>query len=272
MLKNYTLTRKLLFERLDLKIEREIVNILGVKIDVIDLKGLLQRLEIFINSGGKFRIMYFNINSANIAKNDDEYKEILNSADLVYCDGFGIAIGAKLLGNPPLFRMTGADWIYDLCSFCGEKYFSLYFLGGEPGVSKKAKEKLLKYYPNLKISGTFHGYFNEEEAYRVLEEINFNSPDILLVGMGTPKQEKWINRNFDRINVPVIWSVGALFDFVSGKIPRGPRWMVGNGFEWFFRLVVEPRRLWRRYILGNPIFFFRILIQRCSKIFYYNNK
>lgn len=255
-----------------MNIKRQIVTILGVKVDVIDLKDLLQRLEIYISSGKKFRIMYFNINSANIAKKDNEYKGILNSADLVYCDGFGIAIGVKLLGNTPIYRMTGADWIYDLCKFCEERYFSLYFLGGEPGVSEKAKEKLLKYYPKLKISGTFHGYFNEEETYKVLEEINFNSPDILLVGLGTPKQEKWVNKNFDRINVPVIWSVGALFDFVSGKVPRGPRWMVDNGFEWLFRLIVEPRRLCRRYVLGNPIFFFRILKQRWGKNFYCNKE
>src|SRR5205807_8341367 len=106
-----------------------------------------------------------------------------------------------------------------------------------------------------------HGYFamGSHHDDRVVEHINSCRPDILLVGMGTPKQELWVQRHADRLNVDVVWTVGALFDFVSGRVPRAPGWLADNGLEWIFRLAVEPRRMWRRYLLGNPIFLSRVL-------------
>jgi N-acetylglucosaminyldiphosphoundecaprenol N-acetyl-beta-D-mannosaminyltransferase len=111
-------------------------------------------------------------------------------------------------------------------------------------------------YPGLQIVGTLPGYGAGAGA---VAEINGSSADILLVGMGTPTQEKWIVRYGDQLDAPVIWAVGALFDFVSGKLPRGPRWMTDHGLEWLCRLAAEPRKLWRRYLIGNPLFLLRIM-------------
>lgn len=218
----------------------------------------------FVESGSRFRVMYANVHVLNTAYRDPELRRILNRADLVYCDGAGIKLGAKLLGQYMPERMTGADWIYSLCAVCQEQGFSLYFLGGEPGVAARAAARLADQYPALKIVGTHHGHYchNGTENDAVVSKIKALHPDILLVGFGTPLQEKWIDQNFERLNIPVVWAVGALVDFVTGKKPRAPRWMLDHGLEWLYRLWAEPKRLWKRYIVGNPLFIWRVLMQR----------
>ena len=133
-----------------------------------------------------------------------------------------------------------------------------------PGASAEAATELKRWYPSLKITGTHHGYFEQGSPHeqRVLEHINEHQPDILLVGMGTPQQEVWVERHFDEVDAKVVWTVGALFEYVSGRIKRAPHWMSDNGLEWIFRLAVEPRRMWRRYLLGNPAFLYRVLEER----------
>jgi N-acetylglucosaminyldiphosphoundecaprenol N-acetyl-beta-D-mannosaminyltransferase len=127
-------------------------------------------------------------------------------------------------------------------------------------VAHGAAQQLKKTYPELDVVGSHHGYFEAGSAHddRVVEDINARRPSILLVGMGTPKQELWVQRNADRLDVDVLWTVGALFDVVSGKVPRAPGWLADNGLEWIFRLAIEPGRMWRRYLLGNPVFIHRV--------------
>jgi N-acetylglucosaminyldiphosphoundecaprenol N-acetyl-beta-D-mannosaminyltransferase len=127
-------------------------------------------------------------------------------------------------------------------------------------VARQACARLVQTYPRLGVVGTHHGYFEPGSDHddRVVEDINARSPSILLVGMGTPKQELWVQRNAERLNVDVLWTVGALFDVVSGKVPRAPGWLADNGLEWIFRLAIEPGRMWRRYLLGNPVFIHRV--------------
>ena len=182
----------------------------------------------------------------------------------MYCDGEGVRLAARLLGHHLSQRMTGADWIYDLCAVCQAQGFSLYFLGGGQGIAAQAAQKLHQQYPRLQVVGAHHGYFDHvgSENDRVVVQINALSPDILLVGFGTPAQEKWIGRNAERLNVPVLWAVGALVDFVAGEVPRAPRWMLDHGLEWLFRFLVEPRRMFGRYLIGNPLFILRVLRQR----------
>ena len=242
--------------------QRDFITLLGIKIDRLDLEGLMKRINKFLKSSQRFKVMYVNIHCMNAAFKDSEYKKIINSADLVYCDGAGVVIGASILGLNLPGRMTGADWIYDLCKICTEKEYSVYLLGGETGIAEDAGNKLVSKFPNLRIVGTFNGHFEESYNNQVIEKINLTRPDIVLVGMGSPKQEKWINENFGKLNAKIVWGIGALMDFVTGKVSRAPKWMLDNGLEWLYRLIVEPRRLWRRYVLGNPLFFFRILKER----------
>jgi N-acetylglucosaminyldiphosphoundecaprenol N-acetyl-beta-D-mannosaminyltransferase len=152
--------------------------------------------------------------------------------------------------------MTGADWIHDLSRLAIREGLRLYLLGGVPGVAEEAAAALTIRHPGLQISGTASGY---DAGGATVAAINATAPDVLLVGMGTPTQEKWIARYRSDLDIPVVWAVGALFDFVTGRIPRGPRWMTDHGLEWLCRLAAEPRKLWRRYLIGNPRFLWRVV-------------
>jgi N-acetylglucosaminyldiphosphoundecaprenol N-acetyl-beta-D-mannosaminyltransferase len=197
----------------------------------------------------------------NQSREYPELRDALEEADLVYCDGYGVRLAAKALDVEIPHRMTGADWIWDLATMCERSNQSLYLLGSEPGVTREAAEALRRRFPLLTVAGSHHGYFQPGSPHddRVVEDINERRPDIVLVGMGTPRQELWVEHNASRIDASVVWTVGALFDYVSGRIPRAPSWLADNGLEWIFRLAIEPQRMWRRYLLGNPVFISRVL-------------
>jgi N-acetylglucosaminyldiphosphoundecaprenol N-acetyl-beta-D-mannosaminyltransferase len=209
------------------------------------------------------RVMYVNAHVLNESREDPALRAALMDADLVYCDGYGVRLAAKALSTEIPHRMTGADWIWDLAARCEERDASVYLLGGDPGVAAQAGQRLRRTHPGLRVVGTHHGYFQMGSGHddRVIEDVNACCPDILLVGMGTPKQEIWAQRSVDRLDCSVLWSVGALFDFVSGRVPRAPASLSDNGLEWIFRLAIEPQRMWRRYLVGNPVFLGRVLSQ-----------
>jgi len=210
------------------------------------------------------RVAYVNAHVINQSFENPLVRDSLLASDLVYCDGYGVRLAAKAIGLPVPHRMTGADWIWGVAALCEAAGQSLYLLGSNPGASAEAARALQRWYPSLKVTGTHHGYFGLGSPHdqRVVEHINERKPDILLVGMGTPQQELWVQRHFEEINATVVWTVGALFEYVSGRIRRAPHWMSDNGLEWIFRLAVEPRRMWRRYLLGNPVFLHRVLEER----------
>jgi N-acetylglucosaminyldiphosphoundecaprenol N-acetyl-beta-D-mannosaminyltransferase len=238
------------------------VNVLGVRIHSLTLADLLDEVSRFVALGMRRTVMYANVHVLNTAYGDPELRSILNAADVVYCDGFGVVLGARLLGGRLPGRMTGADWIYPFCEHCVRQGHSVYFLGGWPGVAERAAEVLLRHYPALRIVGTHHGYIHDLLLAGTIAAINAAQPDIVLVGMGTPTQEKWVAAHRTELDAPVCWTVGALFDYVAGEVPRGPRWMLDHGLEWLYRLYIEPRRLGKRYLIGNPLFLLRVLRQR----------
>lgn len=243
------------------------VTVLGVRVDVCTLPGLVDAVVQSARNGRRYTVLYANIHVLNTAYRDPELRAILNAADLVYCDGAGVALGARLLGQRLPGRMTGADWIEPLCAACAAKDISLYFLGSRPGVAARAVEILQTRHPGLRVAGAHHGYLADPAVCaEAIAAVNAARPDILLVGMGTPTQEKWIAAHRDALDVPVVWAVGALFDFVAGVQPRGPRWMLDHGLEWLCRLWSDPHRLWRRYVIGNPLFILRVLAQRLGRL------
>ena len=209
------------------------------------------------------RVMYVNAHVLNRSQEDAGLREALERADLVYCDGYGVRLAAKALDVQTPHRMTGADWIWGLATLCQEAKQSVYLLGGDPGVARVAAQRLRGLYPRLTVAGSHHGYFEIGSPHddRVIEDINARRPDIVLVGMGTPKQERWVEHHAGDVDASVLWTVGALFDYVSGRVPRAPSWLADNGLEWIFRLAIEPQRMWRRYLLGNPVFISRVLAQ-----------
>jgi N-acetylglucosaminyldiphosphoundecaprenol N-acetyl-beta-D-mannosaminyltransferase len=239
-------------------------ELFGVRVQTAPPEDLLRRILHFGQDGGRHRVSYVNAHVLNQSFSNPELRRVLQGSDLVYCDGYGVRLAARVVGLPVPHRMTGADWVWTVAALCQESGLSLYLLGSEPGSSAEAAAALKRWYPRLDVRGTHHGYFGLDTPHseRVLEHVAEIKPDILLVGMGTPQQELWVERNHDRIDASVVWTVGALFDYVSGRVPRAPRWIADNGFEWIFRLAVDPRRMWRRYLLGNPAFLYRVLMER----------
>ncbi|MFH1467347.1 MAG: WecB/TagA/CpsF family glycosyltransferase [Pseudomonadota bacterium] len=174
----------------------------------------------------------------------------LRGIELCYCDGKGVILAARILGERLPERMTGADWIWDLAARA-EGRWRIAWIGGEEGVTAAAAAVLRQRHPGLEIV-PFHGYHPKEGPGNdaLIAAINAAGADLVLVGMGTPAQERWVAANRGRLQAPVVWCLGATADFISGRVSRGPRWLYDRQ-EWLARLLVDPRRLWRRYLLGN---------------------
>jgi N-acetylglucosaminyldiphosphoundecaprenol N-acetyl-beta-D-mannosaminyltransferase len=151
-----------------------------------------------------------------------------------------------------------------LVGYCSRKGYSIYFLGSEQYVVEKAVKRLSEQYPDLKVHGYHHGFFQKHgsESDNVVENINTCQPNVLLVGFGMPLQEDWIRRNFERLNVNVVLTAGSSFEYAAGKKPVCPPWVSRIGLEWFYRFLFEPRRLFKRYFFGNPKYLTRVLLQR----------
>jgi N-acetylglucosaminyldiphosphoundecaprenol N-acetyl-beta-D-mannosaminyltransferase len=233
-----------------------------VQVHPVRLEELLSWTMRVIATRQRALVIYANAFAINLAQRDHAFRDAANRADLVFCDGHGVRMASQLLGAPLPERYTPPDWIEQLAERCARKDYHLFFLGALPGVAEAAAARFRARFPGLRIT-THHGYFDtdNQENDEVLQRINDAAPDILLVGMGMPRQEIWMVENTARHSVPVVMSVGALFDYLTGQITRGPRWLTDNGWEWLCRLWFEPRRLWRRYLLGNPIFAWRVLRQ-----------
>jgi N-acetylglucosaminyldiphosphoundecaprenol N-acetyl-beta-D-mannosaminyltransferase len=239
-------------------------RIFEIPIDLGHPAEMLRRITNWVGDEGRARrVMYVNAHVLNQSAEIPELRDALETADLVYCDGYGVRLAAKALDVEIPHRMTGADWVWGLAALAEDQQRSVYLLGSDPGVAAEAAKHLKRWYPRLLVAGTHHGYFEPGSAHddRVVEDINARRPDIVLVGMGTPKQELWVQHNATRVRADVLWTVGALFDYVSGRVPRAPAWLADNGLEWIFRLAIEPQRMWRRYLLGNPVFISRVMAQ-----------
>ena len=233
--------------------------------DPVTVEGLHREMGRLIRNGNRGSVLNVNVHCLNLCYEDPELRAFLNRADVVFCDGAGVMLAARLLGRRIPERITYADWAWRLAAFAEAEGFSLYLLGARPGMAQEAARRLQARYPDLEIVGVRHGFFDhvagspENEA--VVREINDARPDILLVGMGMPLQEYWLMENRDRLQASVVLTGGGVFDYVSGGLRRGPRVLTHSGFEWLARLLVEPRRLWRRYLIGNPLFLLRVLRQ-----------
>ena len=236
-------------------------DLFGIPIDLSHPATLLHTITHWADQSASRRVMYVNAHVVNQSRSTPGLADALRRADLVYCDGYGVRLAARVLGRPVPYRMTGADWIWLLAGLCERMGHRLYLLGSEPPLARRAAERLRLAYPELDVAGAHHGFFDLRSPHneRVIEDIRAHEPRIVLVGMGTPKQELWVDRYAEQLDGAVVWTVGALFDYVSGQVPRAPRWLADNGLEWIFRLAIEPQRMWRRYLLGNPVFLGRVL-------------
>lgn len=239
------------------------ITILGNKVTAITVDELHEEINKIIGSGRKELVLHTNVHGINLAEKYKWLKDFRNDAYIVHCDGVGVIVGAKILGLSIPCRITYADWMWQLSEYCESKGFSIYFLGAKANVAEKAARKLCQRYQRLNIVGVHHGYFVKSgpESQHVINAINSVKPDILLVAFGMPEQEKWIRDNWKNIDACVFLAGGACFDMIAGIMPRCPKWWADHGLEWLFRLLLEPRRLFGRYIMGNPTFVFNVILE-----------
>ena len=248
---------------------KERVDVLGIGVDPVNVAELHARILSIVRQGGHALVLHANVHGLNLCYRDPALRSFFNAAPVVFADGAGVVLAARILGEHLPQRITYADWAWQLAGFAERENLSLFFLGAKPGVAEAAASRLRERHPRLNVVGTHHGYFDHEsgapENEAVLRQINALRPDILLVGFGMPLQERWLMHNWGRVDARVALPGGAVFDYVSGELKRGPRILTDNGLEWLARLFIEPKRLWWRYVVGNPLFLWRVLKQRLAQ-------
>lgn len=231
------------------------VRIGKVLVDRISLEDLLRVVTSALDNGTRQTVLNANANAVTLAESHPLFETALATADVIFCDGFGVYVASRVLGAPIPERITYADFTEKLAQACRAKGASMFFLGAKEGVAAQAARILSAAIPGLKVH-SHHGYFEKDEqsSREVIDIINQSGASVLLVGFGMPLQELWITTYREQLRPLVVFSVGAAFDYAAGNVARGPRWLTQNGFEWLARLAIEPRRLWKRYLIGLPEF------------------
>jgi N-acetylglucosaminyldiphosphoundecaprenol N-acetyl-beta-D-mannosaminyltransferase len=241
---------------------RKTVDILGIPVDAVTMKDAVGKVGAFVREGGKHAIYTPNAEIMMAAQRDPELGDILKKADMLVADGAGVVLASKLLGRPVPEKVSGVDLVREIFQAYASDGLSCYLFGAKPGVAAEAAEKIKAEYPGLAIAGFHDGYFSEHQEDEIIDDINRSSPDILLVALGAPKQEKWIYSRLDRLNAKVCIGVGGTVDILSGRVRLCPDFFRRNGLEWLYRLYKEPRRA--RRMLDLPRFMLRVLYARVT--------
>jgi N-acetylglucosaminyldiphosphoundecaprenol N-acetyl-beta-D-mannosaminyltransferase len=240
------------------------VNILGVGVSAISMTQALTVIDEWIATTHHQYVCVTGVHGVMESQDDAGLRDIHNRAGLVTPDGMPLVWISRLLGHAGVERVYGPDLMIACCSQSVARGYRHYFYGGAPGVADLLARRLQERFPGLIVTGTWSPPFGDPtpaEERATIERINIAKPDIVWVGLSTPRQERWMARHVGRVQAPVLIGVGAAFDFHAGLKRQAPRWMQGSGLEWLLRLATEPRRLWRRYLSNNPRFLLRILLQ-----------
>lgn len=242
------------------------LDVLGVGVHPVTTSQLVQTLVSWTSETRPRRAYHVNAHSLNLAQEDPVFRNSLNSADLVYCDGYGAKWAASMLGNPLPERMTPPDWIDSYLDLL-DPGTRLFLLGDRTSVVSRCAEAIARRHGHLLVAGAHHGFFDSTttENEEVVDRIRRSNPHVLLVGMGMPRQEKWIESNMDATQASLSIAVGALFQYYVGAKRRAPKWMTDRGLEWLGRLVVDPRYTYRRYLRGNPRLVATVLRARLAR-------
>lgn len=240
--------------------------LLGVKIDDLGPEELVERILAVIAARSRMILANVNAQALNLAFDRPWLRAFFNSCEIVFCDGFGVKWGAALVGRTIEHRATPPDWIDLLAGAASAQGVSFFLLGGREGVAKEAGRRLADKHPGLRVVDCADGYFDKGHLsagnQAVVATINAARPDILVVAMGMPIQEQWLSDNWDHLEVRVAITAGALLDYIAGEKTRPPKILTDHGLEWAGRILREPGRLWRRYLVGNPVFLWRVLRQK----------
>lgn len=239
------------------------LNILGVNISAINMHQAIASVDAWISQEKKNYICVTPAHGIMECQRQPELRQLFNASGLTTPDGMSIVWLLRLHGHKHVNRVYGPDLMLAICEHSLHRGYRHYLYGGAPGIPEKLSESLQSKYPGLQIVGTYSPPFHPltpEEDQIITEQINAAQPDIVWVGISTPKQERWMAEHLGNISAPVLIGVGAAFDFLSGNKKQAPRWIQHSGLEWLFRLASEPRRLWKRYAM-YPVFLLLVLAQ-----------
>ena len=245
------------------------VNLCGVWIDNGSMQEAVENVDRLIRDKQRAYVVTPNVDHIVRLQWDKEFRRVYENAALVLADGAPLLWAARYLGTPLMEKISGSDLTPALCEMAAAQGHKIFFLGGREGTAQESKEVLEKRYPGIRIVGVYSppmGFEkNETECQKILSMLRQTSPNILFVGLGTPKQENWICRNGEQLPVAVSIGIGATFEFMSNRVRRAPVWMQRWGLEWFWRLLMEPGRLWKRYLVDDPKFFWFVWKQKRSQ-------
>lgn len=234
---------------------------LGVDVCCGNMEETLDEINVIIEKKKPSFVVAINPEKLMKASVDDKLKSLLNSAALQIPDGIGIIYASKLNRGKIKSRVTGIDLMNNICELSNAKGYKIFMIGAKPGIAERAASILKSKYKSIKIVGVMDGYFRDDNE--VIDRVTAANPDILFAALGSPKQEYWITKNMDLLNVPLCMGVGGSFDVICGNIKRAPKWMCNMGLEWLFRLIKEPWRFKR--MLSLPVFLLKVVSERVKK-------
>jgi N-acetylglucosaminyldiphosphoundecaprenol N-acetyl-beta-D-mannosaminyltransferase len=241
------------------------VRVQGIRLDNLTMNAAIRAIVNFTDQNVTRHVCFVNPQCANAAYKDNHYRTVLERADLVLSDGIGMKLAGIMLRREIRENVNGTDMFPRLCKALAQARKSVYLLGAQPGVAEDVARWAEGNYPGLTVKGCRDGYFTKDEEPEVAAEIAASGADVLLVAMGSPRQDIWIHSHKDSLGVKAAIGVGGLFDFYSGRLPRAPQWVREIGMEWFFRMMQEPGRMWKRYVIGNNIFLYHVLKEKLRK-------
>ncbi len=239
------------------------VKLMNTFVDSYDMKGTINEMKKIIKTRTITQHVVVNANKINLMYEDDKLQDIVSSCSLINADGKSIVWANKFLKSDTLIhRVTGIDLFEELIRVSEEEGYRIFYLGAKDETVKCVVDKHRRAFPQLNIVGFHHGYFDKENCDEVIEEIRQSHADILFVAFPSPTKEYWLNKYKYDLNVPLQIGVGGSFDVVSGNIKRAPLWVQTIGMEWFYRWIFEPRRLFKRYFIGNTKFVAHLFSER----------
>ncbi|MGV9025961.1 WecB/TagA/CpsF family glycosyltransferase [Lactococcus lactis] len=231
------------------------MKFMNTEVDSLNMPEVLDRIDKLIQIKKNSYVVTPNVDHIVQLEKDSELQKVYKNADLILADGKPLIWISNYYKTPIKEKVSGSDLFPLLCEMAGKKGYKMFFLGAAEGVAARAATNLKKRYSNLEVAGVYSPPFgfeeNEEEVEKILQMIIKSNVDILIVGLGAPKQEKFIFKYHDRLKVPISLGLGASLDFEAGNIKRAPKWMQKSGLEWLFRITQDPRRMFKRYIIDD---------------------
>lgn len=227
----------------------------------------LEEISKYIQNRTPVQHVVVNVSKLVYAQKDEQLRNIINACQIINVDGAGIIVGAKMLGINIPYRVTGIDLMEELIKYSSKNGYRVYFFGATEEVNKAVVEHYSEKYPDLQIAGRRNGYYTEQEETGLVEDMRNSNADILFVAMGSPKKEIFLGKYSKELNIPFTMGVGGSFDVVTGKVKRAPLWVQNMNCEWVYRLMQEPRRMWKRYFVTNGLFLLMIIKEKICPTF-----